>query len=212
MKNKLPDYVIEELIPRFRGIDTPTIAHVECSYLNMNGNFIMSKTSKPDYDELHFNIDGGMFSTYDITLCSDKMYRETKDSYECYRSGKYDEVDGMLTTYKHSIAGVTYVTSIGFMNHFKIRTLQEDFTIDIKENYKFDESKLKVNDVFKITFKGKLKQTDVRYGILLSVDDTTLKLKLATGFVQDDDNGPMTYEINIDEIISGKVMLDKIDL
>ena len=212
MKNKLPDYVIEELIPRFRGIDTPTIAHVECKFLNMNRNFIMSKTSKRDFDELHFNIDGAMFTTYDITLCSDKMYRETKDSYERYESGKYDEVDGMLTTYKHSIAGVTYVTSIGFMNHFKIRTLVDDFTIDIKKNYKFDPSKLKVNDVFIITINYKIRSSAVRYGILLSIDDTTLKLKLAAGFDQDDDNKPMTYEINIDEIISGKVTLERIDL
>lgn len=31
-KNKLPEYVIEELIPRFRGVDTPTIAYVECDF------------------------------------------------------------------------------------------------------------------------------------------------------------------------------------
>ena len=211
VKNKLPDYVIEELIPRFRGIDTPTIAHVECELLNMNRNFIMSKTSKPDYDELHFDIDGGMFSTYDITLCSDKMYREIKNSYE--HDGQYDEIDGMLTTKRYSITtGMTYVTSVGFMNHFKIRTLVDDFTIDIKMNYKFDPSKLKVNDVFKITINDKIRSSIVRYGILLSVNDTTLELKLATGFVQDDDNTPMKYEINIDEIISGKVTLERVEL
>jgi hypothetical protein len=211
MKNKLPDYIIEELIPRFRGIDTPTIAHVECKFLNMNRNFIMSKTSKPDYDELHFDIDGGMFSTYDITLCSDKMYREIKNSYE--HVGQYDEIDGMLTTKCYSITtGMTYVTSVGFMNHFKIRTLVDEFTIDIKKNYKFDSSKLKVNDVFIITINYKIRSSAVRYGILLSVNDTTLELKLATGFVQDDDNTPMKYEINIDEIISGKVTLERVDL
>lgn len=31
-KNKIPEYVIEELIPRFHGIDNPTIANVKCDF------------------------------------------------------------------------------------------------------------------------------------------------------------------------------------
>lgn len=211
-KNKLPEYVIEELIPRFRGINTPTIANVKCDFLNMNGNFIMFKASEPDHDELYFDLDS-IFKSYDIKLCSDKMYREIKESYERCKINEYDEVDGMLTTYRYSItSGLTYVTSAGFENHFKIQALSKDFGIDIKKNYKFDTSKLKVNDVFQITFKGKLKQTNVRYGILLSVNDKTLKFQLSTGFDPDDNYGPMKYEINIDDIVSGKVILERVDL
>jgi hypothetical protein len=213
-QNNIPEYVIEELIPRFRGVDTPTIANVKCDFLNMNGNFIMSKTSKSDHDVLHFDLDGDvMFKSYDIRLYSDKMYCETKESYERCKIDEYDEVDGMLTTYHHSITtGTTYVTSIGFENHFKIRALRKDFGIDIKKNYKFDSSKLKVNDVFEITFDYKLKQRDVRYGILLSVKDTTLKLKLSIGFDPDDDYGPMNYRLNIDDIVSGKIKLERVNL
>ena len=212
-KNKLPEYVIEELIPRFRGIDTPTIANVQCDFLNINGNYIMSKTSEPDHDKLHLNVDYSKRNTYDITLCSDKMYRDIKESYEHRKDGRYDEVDGMLTTYRHSITtGLTYVTSIGFNDHFKICALRKDFGIDIKKNYKFDASKLKVNDVFKITFNYKLKKIDVRYGILLSVNDKTLKFQLSIGFDPDDDYGPMKYDINIDDIINGKVMIERVYL
>lgn len=209
MKNKLPDYVIEELIPRFRGIDTPTIAHVECKFLNMNRHFIMSKTSKPDRDELHFNIDGAMFSTYDITLCSDKLYRETKDSYEQYRSGKYDEVDGMLTTYRHSIAGVTYVTLDGFEKHFKIRALRPDFGIDIKPIYKFDTLKFKVNDVFKITSGKGI--NDIQYGILTMIKEDELNFKMPS-------NNPLSnnqseeYVCDIRWIIDRSVKLERVEL
>ena len=207
MKNKLPDYVIEELIPRFRGIDTPTIAYVECKFLNMNRNFIMSKTSKPDCDELHFNIDGAMFSTYDITLCSDKLYRETKDSYEYYRSGRYDEVDGMLTTYKHSIAGATYVTLEGFEKHFKIRSLRQDFGIDIKPIYKFDTLKFKVNDVFKIT-SGK--GHDIQYGILTMVKEDELNFKMPSDNPLS--NNPFEYVCDIKWIIDRSVKLERVEL
>ena len=212
-KDIVPEYVIEELIPRFRGIDTPTIANAKCDFLNMNGNFIMSKTSKPDYDTLHFNANETMFGTYDIVLCSDKAYREIKESYENNKDNRYDEFDGLLTTYRHSITtGMTYVTSIGFVQHFKINALRKDFGIDIKKNYKFDTSKLKRNDVFKLTFKCKYKKFDERYGILLSVNDQTLKLKLSIGFDPDDDYAPMMYEINIDDIVNGKVILEKVNL
>ncbi len=211
--NKLPEYVVEELIPRFRGIDAPTIANVECGFLNMTGNFIMSKTSTPDYDKLHLNADDTMMGTYDIILCPDKTYREVKDSYVRYKDHRYDETDGMLTTYHHSITtGMTYVTSLGFENHFKIRTLSKDFGIDIKNNYKFDTSKLKLNNVFKITLKYENKKVDIRYGILLSVNDTTLKLSLSMGFDEDDDYGPTTLEINIDNIINGVVTLERVVL
>jgi hypothetical protein len=107
---------------------------------------------------------------------------------------------------------MTYVTSVGFVHHFKIRALRKDFGIDIKKNYKFDKSKLKVNDVFKIIIKYRTNKFDEKYGILLSVKDTTLKLKLSIGFDPDDDYAPMEYEINIDNIVSGKVTLEKVDL
>lgn len=212
-KNKLPEYVIEELIPRFRGIDIPTIANVECKILNMNGNFIMSKISEPDHDELHLNVDDSVMNEYDIKLFSNELYRETKESYERCRINEYDEVDGMLTTYHHSIVtGSTYVTLDGFNKHFKIHTLRKDFGIDIKKNYKFDKSKLKVNAVFEITFNHKMRKCDIRYGILLSVDDTTLKFKLSMGFDPDDDYAPMKCEIKVDEIINGKVKLERVKL
>lgn len=212
-KTKLPEYVIEELIPRFRGIDIPTIANVKCDFLNMNGNFIMSKSSEEDYDELYFEANDTMFGRYDIVLCSDKAYREIKESYERSKDHKYDEVDDMLTTCRYSISnGMTYVTSLGFENNFKIRALRKDFGIDIKKNYKFDKSKLKVNDVFKIIIKYRANKFDEKYGILLSVKDTTLKLKLSIGFDPDDDYAPMEYEINIDNIVSGKVTLEKVEL
>ena len=212
-KTKLPEYVIEELIPRFRGIDTPTIANVKCDFLNMNGNFIMSKTSEQDYDKLHLNANDTMPGMYDITLCSDKAYHEIKDSYERSMEHSYDEVDGMLTTYRRTFTtGVTYVTLAGFENHFKIRTLQKGFGIDIKKNYKFDASKLKLNNVFEITFKCKLKSDEVRYGILLSVNDKILKFKLSEGFDPDDYYAPMTYEIDIDDIINGNVTLERVEL
>lgn len=209
--NIIPEYVIEKLIPRFRGIDTPTIANVKCDFLNMNGNYIMSKTSKPDHDNLYFDLDYSMFTSRDIKLVSDEMYRETKESYERCKINEYDEVDGMLTTYHHSFAtGSTYVTSNGFNNHFKISALRKDFGIDIKKNYKFDTSKFKVNEVFQITFK--YKKIDIRYGILLSVNDKTLKFHLSTGFDPDDDYAPMKCEINIDDIISGKIQLERVNL
>jgi len=212
-QNNIPEYVIEELIPRFRGIDTPTIAYVKCDFLNMNGNFIMSKTSKPDYDILQLNADDTMMGTYAIMLCQDKAYREVKESIERHKDDQYDEIDGMLTTYRHSITGgTTYVTSVGFVQHFKIHPLRKGFGIDIKKNYKFDISKLKRNDVFKITIKYGRKKFDERYGILLSVNDTTLKLKLSMGFDPDDDYAPMAYEIKIDDIVNGKVTLEKVDL
>ena len=207
-KNKLPEYVIEELIPRFRGIDTPTIANVKCDFLNMNGNFIMSKTSESDYDELHFDLD---VTSRDIKLVSDEIYRETKESYERCKINEYDDVDGMLTTYRYSITtGVTYVTLDGFNKHFKIHALRKDFGIDIKSNYKFYTSRLKVNDVFEITFNYKIRTCEKRYGILLIIKDTTLTFKLSSGFNPDDDYAPMKCEININDIISGKVKLEQI--
>jgi hypothetical protein len=212
-KNAIPEYVIEELVPRFRGIDTPTIANVKCDFLNMNANFIMSKTSKPDYDELHLNANETMCGSYNIVLCSDKAYREIKESYENNKDNRYDEFDGLLTTYHHSITtGMTYVTSIGFVQHFKISALRKDFGIDIKKNYKFDTSKFKRNDVFKIIIKYKVKKFDERYGILLSVNDKTLKLKLSIGFDPDDDYRPMNYDIKIDDIVNGKVTLERVNL
>lgn len=212
-KNKLPEYVIEELIPRFHGIDTPTIANVKCDFLNMNGNFIMSKTSEPDHDELYFDLDDSIIKSREIKLVSDEIYRKTKESYERCKINEYDEVDGMLTTYRYSIAsGVTYVTLDGFNNHFKINTLQKDFGIDIKSNYKFYTSRLKVNDVFEITFNYKMRKCEKRYGILLIIKDTTLTFKLSSGFDPDDDYAPMKCEINIDDIVSGKVKLEQIKL
>jgi hypothetical protein len=211
MKNKIPEYVIEELIPRFRGIDTPTIANVECAFLNMNGNFIMSKTSEPDYDKLHLNANDTMMGNYDIALCSNKAYREIKELYDDSKEHRYDETDGMLSTYHHSITtGMTYVTLLGFENHFKIRTLSKDFGIDIKKNYKFDKSKLKLNDVFEITIKYKTKKADIRYGILLSDNDTTLQLNLSMGF-DEDAYKPATLGISIDDIINGTVTLERVD-
>ena len=201
--NKLPEYIIEELIPRFRGIDTPTIANIECSFLNMNGNFIMSKTSEPDYDKLHLNANDTMMGTYDIVLCSDKAYREIKDSYERSNDHQYDETSGMLSTFHHSITtGMTYVTSFGFENHFKICTLSKDFGIDIKTNYKFDKSKLKVNDVFKLSSK-RLFDKDI-YGILIKVEDESLYFKFA-------EYSDM-YECYINWIINGKVEIERVIL
>lgn len=201
--NKLPEYVIEELIPRFRGIDAPTIANVKCDQLGIDGNYIMSKTSEPDYDKLHLNADDTMMGTYDIVLCSDKAYREIKELYEDSKGLRCDETDGMLSTYHHSITtGLTYVTSIGFENHFKIRTLSKDFGIDIKKNYKFSKSKLKINDVFKISYKGWF--DDDMYGILIKIEDETLCFK----FAQYSD----LYECDIDWIIDGKIEIKRVVL
>lgn len=212
-KNAIPEYVIEELIPRFRGIDTPTIANVKCDFLNIDGNFIMSKTSKPDYDELHLNANDTMFGGYDIKLCSDKTYDFNKKEFEGWENNQYDEVDGMLTSYHHSIStGTTYVTFAGFGRHFRINVLRKGFGIDIKKNYKFDKSKFKRNDVFKIMIKYKFKKVDERYGIVLSVNDKTLKLKLSIGFDPDDDYRPMNYDIKIDDIVNGKVTLERVEL
>ena len=210
-KNKLPEYVIEELIPRFRGIDNPTIANVKCEILNMNGNFIVSKTSMPDYDKLHLNIDDSLSSEYEITLCSDQVFNEKKESYDRYRIGEYDKIDGMLTTYHHTATtGSTYVTPDGFEKHFKFRTLFEDFGIDIKKKYKFNESKFKLNDVFKISFTRQFDEK-ICYGILIKIEDTKLSFKVPKNpYV--DDNTPYTYECSIDWIVDGTVEIERIDL
>ena len=210
MENKLPEYVIEESVPRFSGIDIPTIAYVECKFLNMDGNFIMSKTSKPDYDELRLVFNNTMGGLYDITLCSDKMYREIKDSYE--RNNDFDEVDGMLTTYRHSITtGKTYVTSVGFEHHFKIRSLRKDFGIDIEPIYKFDASKFQVNDVFKIT-SGKC-ANGIQYGILMTIRDTSLIFKMPSNpYCRDDRKCPYEYVCDIKWVVDGSVKLERVDL
>lgn len=169
----------------------------------MNGNFVMSKTSALDYDKLHLNADDTTFGTYDIILCSDEKYREVKDSYDDSKEHKYDESDGILSTYHHSITtGMTYVTSVGFENHFKIRALNKDFGIDIKKNYKFDSSKLKVNDVFKLSSK-RLFDKDI-YGILIKIEDDKLCFK----FAEYSD----LYECHINWIIDGKVEIERIVL
>jgi hypothetical protein len=66
--------------------------------------------------------------------------------------------------------------------------------------------------VFKIIIKYKVKKFDERYGILLSVNDKTLKLKLSIGFDPDDNYAPMVYEIKIDDIVNGKVTLERVNL
>ena len=212
-QNSIPEYVIEELIPRFRGIDTPTIANVKCDFLNMNGNFIMSKSSEEDYDELHLNADNTMFGRYDIALCSDKDYLEIKESYENNKDNRYDEVDGLLTTFRHSISnGVTYVTFDGFEKHFKINVLRKGFGIDIKKNYKFDKSKLKVNEVFKIT-AGKLTNNIECYGILMEIRDTSLVFKMPSNpYNREDSGSPYEYICDIKWIIDETIKLERVEL
>ena len=80
-----------------------------------------------------------------------------------------------------------------------------------EQNLNLLTNKIELNNPLSIIKRGYLTAENGGKRVL-SVDDTTLKLKLAAGFDQDDDNKPMTYEINIDEIISGKVTLERIDL
>lgn len=211
-KNKFPDYIIEELVPRFRGIDTPTIAHVECDFLDMNGNFIMYKTSNPDFDELRFTINSELNGSHEITLCSDKMYNRIKKSYNDGTYAGYDEVNGGLTTYRHTVTGEsTYVTVAGFNEHFKIRALREDFGIDIEPIYRFDASKFQTNDVFKI-IPGKT-VNPVQYGILIKVRDKSLIFKLPSNpYGVDNKKYPYEYICDIKWILDGSVKLEHVVL
>lgn len=205
-KKKMPDYIIEESIPRFSGIDTPTIAYVKCDFLNIDGNYIISRTLHSDWDdELQLRgDDSSPYSDYDIVLVSDNQYKILCER----KSGRLsthaiDECGGMLTTYRHSMFnGNTWVTQEGFNKHFTVRTLSNDFKIEQFVNRKFDDTKLVKGGLYKITANG-----HVDYGILKTVDVTKLEFT-----VPDPDEHHFAYTCEIDWIVDGTVSLEYIQL
>lgn len=210
-KDKLPEYVIEESIPRFSGIDTPTIASVKADKYNrliktseqaISGHYILAKDSCYDNDALFLSVDKSNTHAI-ITLLSNQAFdRKKKRLKEIKRF--CNSTDNLLWGYDcHQL--VIYVAPEGFSEYFKIKTLESEIGVEYKKRYRFDENKLNINRGYVI--RNSVITSMISYGILNSINPKQLE------FTVIDQNGSLSkYELLIEYVVNGTIEIEPVDL
>ena len=210
-KNKLPEYVIEESIPRFSGIDSTTLANVKADKYNrlikiseqaISGHYILAKDSCYDNDALFLSVDKSNTHAV-ITLLSNQAFdRKKKRLKEIKRF--CNSTDNLLWGYDcHQL--VIYVAPEGFSEYFKIKTLESEIGVEYKKRYRFDENKLNINRGYVI--RNSVITSTISYGILNSINPKQLE------FTVIDQNGFLSkYELLIEYVVTGTIEIEPVDL
>jgi len=210
-KNKLPEYVIEESIPRFSGIDSTTLANVKADKYNkliktheqaISGHYILAKDSCYDNDALFLSVDKSNTHAV-ITLLSNQAFdRKKKRLKEIKRF--CNSTDNLLWGYDcHQL--VIYVAPEGFSEYFKIKTLESEIGVEYKKRYCFDENKLNINRGYVI--RNSVITSMISYGILNSINPKQLE------FTVIDQNGSLSkYELLIEYVVNGTIEIEPVDL
>jgi len=210
-KNILPEYVIEESIPRFSGIDSTTLANVKADKYNkliktheqaISGHYILAKDSCYDNDALFLSVDKSNTHAV-ITLLSNQAFdRKKKRLKEIKRF--CNSTENLLWGYDcHQL--VIYVAPEGFSEYFKIKTLESEIGVEYKKRYRFDENKLNINRGYVI--RNSVITSMISYGILNSINPKQLE------FTVIDQNGSLSkYELLIEYVVNGTIEIEPVDL
>lgn len=210
-KNINADFIIGESIPRFCGIDSPSIAYVKCDFLNINGRYIVSKESKINRDILHFTISNRELSkNHDISLVSDEIFNKLKTDYT--RFIETETIDGLTYCVPGSILidgndTEIVVTPEGFNKHFTFKCLRKDFCIKYIKNSRFNVKAFKINEIYKIS---PIHSSETRYGILKSINDNKLVL-LCPGNNKDEGESVMRH-YSINDFTNDLKIIEHVDL
>jgi hypothetical protein len=210
-KNKLPDYVIEESIPRFSGIDSPVLASVKANKYNklikasdqaINGHYILTKESCYDSDTLFLKVDKSNTHVV-ITLLSDQAFDRKKKQLKAINRF-CNSTDDLLWGFQLSQL-LIYVAPEGFSKYFKIKTLKSEIGVEYKNRYSFDENKLKVNHGYEI--RNSLVPGIIGYGILNSIHPSCLE------FTTIERDGSLSkYKLLVEYVVNGTIEIEAVDL
>lgn len=212
-KNKLPEYVIEESIPRFSGIDSIVLASVKADKYNkliktheqaIDGHYILTKESSYNADALFLCFDKHQHDTYAIiTLLSNQAFdRKKKRLKEIKRF--CNSTDNLLWGYDRN-QQVIYVAPEGFSEYFKIKTLESEIGVEYGKRYRFDENKLKINRGYEM--RNSIVPGIILYGILNSVGPKHLDFTMIA-----QDGTLSTYELPIEYVVNGTIEIKPVDL
>jgi len=210
-KNKLPYYVIEELIPRFSGIDSTTLANVKADRYNkliktheqaIDGHYILAKDSCYDNDTLFLHVDKSNTHAV-ITLLSNREFdRKKKHLKEIKRF--CNSTDNLLWGYDcHQL--LVYVAPEEFSEYFKIKTLESEIGVEYKKRYSFDENKLKINRGYEI--RNSIVAGVIQYAILNSVKPEHLDFTII-----ERDGTIGKYNLPIEHVLNGTIEINPVDL
>lgn len=202
-KNKLPEYVIEELIPRFNGINSTVLASVKATNNEIidAGHYILTKESRRYGDDLFLCFD--KHHTYAIITLLSKPAFDNKKEHEArrmYCDTDYSPGSGdgdLLWGYDGNLRQI-YVTPKGFSDYLEIKTLESEIGIEYKHCYSFNESKLKINCGYEI--KNSIVSKIVQYGILNSVKPEHLNFTII-----ERDGTIGTYKLPIEHVVNGTI-------
>ena len=210
MIEKLPEYVVEESIPRFSGIDSLVLASVVADKYNklvktheqvINGHYIIAKESRYDADDLFLNVNKRSHAI--ITLLSTQKF-------ECKKK-QLKEIKRFCNSTENLLWGyncnqlLIYVAPEGFSEYFKIKTLESEIGVEYKKRYSFDSNKLKVDCGYEI--RNDIVPGIITYGILNSIHPEYLEF---TTIEQGDVLGE--YKLPIEHVINGTIEIEPVDL
>jgi hypothetical protein len=209
-KNKIPEYVIEELIPRFSGIDSTVLASVKATNNEIidAGHYILHKESRRYGDDLFLCFDKHQHNTYAIiTLLSKPAFDNAKEhkARRMYCDTDYSPGTGnLLWGYDGNLRQI-YATPKGFSDYLEIKTLNSEISIDYKHCYSFDENKLKINRGYEI--RNSIVAGVIQYAILNSVKPEHLDFTII-----ERDGTIGKYNLPIEHVLNGTIEINPVDL
>jgi hypothetical protein len=203
--NKLPEYVSEELVPRFSGTNSMTLANVKATNNEIinGGHYILSKESRYKADSLFLSFNRYKHTCYAIiTLLSKQEFDHEKRLEE----GRMhcDGTSNLLWGYYVNPYQI-YVTPKGFTEYFNIKTLESEIGVEYKERYSFNENKLKVDRGYLV--RNNIVPGIVTYGILDDINPEYLEF---TTIEQDESLG--RYKLPIENVVNGTIEIEPVDL
>ena len=210
-KNKLPEYVIEESIPRFSGIDSTVLASVKADKYNkliktheqaIDGHYILTKESCYDNDALFLSVDKSNTHAVITLLSTQKFDCKKKQLKEIKRF--CNSTENLLWGYDYHQL-VIYVAPEWFSEYFKIKTLESEIGVGYKKRYRFDENKLNINRGYEI--RNSIVSGIIQYGILNSASPEHLDF---TMIEQDGTIGK--YKLQIEYVLNGTIEIKPVDL
>lgn len=210
-KDKLPDYVIEESVPRFSGIDSPVLASVKADKYNklikaseqaIDGHYILAKESCYDNDALFLKVDKSNTHAV-ITLLSDQAFDRKKKHLKAINRF-CNSTDNLLWGFSCSQL-LIYVAPEGFSEYFKIKTLESEIGVEYKKRCSFDENKLKINRGYVI--RNNIVPGISTYAILNSIRPERLEF---TTIQRDGSIGK--DELSIINVEDGNIYIEPVDL
>ena len=209
-KKKLPEYVIEELIPRFSGINSTVLASVKATNNEIidAGHYIITKESRRYGDDLFLCFDKHQHNTYAIITLLSKPAFDNKKEHEQRRmfcDTDYSAGTGNLLWGNNTNLHQIYATPKGFSDYLEIKTLDSEISIDYKHCYSFDESKLNINHGYEI--KNNIVPGISSYGILNNVSPEHLDFTMI-----ERDGTIGKYNLPIEHVLNGNVYIKPVDL